>query len=96
VEHPLDWLRELHEPLSSFRPALNFIAPWIGLAPKLSQYFSRFGLGSEDSTPRTFEACAKNEILGKYGSLLHNEYISVVRLVGSHFCDAIRGRIASS
>jgi len=48
VELPLDWLRELHEPLLSFKPAINFIAPWFGLAPKPSQYFSRFGLGSED------------------------------------------------
>jgi hypothetical protein len=48
VELPLDWLRELHEPHLSFKPAINFITPWFGLAPKPSQYFSRFGLGSED------------------------------------------------
>ncbi len=48
MELPLDWLRELHEPLLSFKPAINFITPWFGLAPKLSQYFFRFGLGSED------------------------------------------------
>jgi hypothetical protein len=39
VELPLDWLRALHEPLLSFKPAINFIAPWFGLAPKPSQYF---------------------------------------------------------
>ena len=39
VELPLDWLRELHEPLLSFKPAINFIAPWFGLAPNPLQYF---------------------------------------------------------
>ena len=48
MELPLDWVEEFHEPLLSFKPAIHFIAPWFGLAPKPSHYFSRFGLGSED------------------------------------------------
>ncbi len=48
VELPLDWVEKFHEPLLSFKPAIHFIAPWFGLAPKPSHYFSRFGLGSED------------------------------------------------
>ncbi len=32
----------------------------------------------------------------RYSRDYRNEYFSVVRLVGSHFCDAIRGHIASS
>jgi hypothetical protein len=38
VELPLDWLRDLHEPLLSSKPAINFIAPRFGLALEIFHY----------------------------------------------------------
>ncbi len=43
VQLPLDWLMELYDPLLSFKPKINFIAPRF----KTSQYFHRFGLATK-------------------------------------------------
>ena len=48
VELPLDWIMELHDPLLSFKPEINVIAPRFGLAPEPPQDFPRFGLVHDD------------------------------------------------
>jgi hypothetical protein len=44
----VDWLRELHSPLLSFKLGIDFIAPRFGLAPEPSPYLLLFGLVLED------------------------------------------------
>jgi hypothetical protein len=81
LELPLDWLRELHEPLLSFKPAINFIAPWFGLAPKPSQYFSRFVFGR-----RSLLVCSCHLEAHSESFLVFSFYLrSLVALLFFHF-----------